>query len=230
MRFLRVAVVVAPAVLLGCVVGWPAAATPSCASLGGTIEAAQICHVHTSSPIYTLDMNFPLDYPDQQALTDYITQNRDGFVNVVQSSGRRDQPYQMDATTEQHAAGQPSRRTRSVVLKFFQDVGGAHPSTWYKSFNYDFGTSQPITFDTLFAPNPNPLINIFPIVQRDLERQTGLGVAILPSSGLDSSHYQNFAITDDQLIFYFAQGEILPQFAGATQAQVPRNAIPPLAI
>lgn len=29
-------------------------------------------------------MTFPVDYPDQQALTDYITQNRDGFVNVAQ--------------------------------------------------------------------------------------------------------------------------------------------------
>ena len=52
----------------------------------------------------------------------------------------------------------------------------------------------------------------------------------MPSTGLDPTHYQNFAITDDELIFYFAPGEMLPAFAGATQAQVPRNAIPPLAI
>jgi hypothetical protein len=52
----------------------------------------------------------------------------------------------------------------------------------------------------------------------------------LPSTGHDPSHYQNFAITDDQLIFYFAPGEMLPAFAGPAQAQVPRNAIPPLAI
>jgi hypothetical protein len=227
MRYLIAAAVLAPAVLLG----WPAAAAPaSCASLGGTIEAAQTCHIHASTSTYTLNMTFPVDYPDQQALTDYITQNRDGFVNVAHGSGRRDQPYQMDATTEQHSAGQPPHNTRSVVLKFFQDLGGAHPSTWYKAFNYNLGAKQPITFDTLFAPGTTPLDTIFPIVQRELEHQTGLGVAILPSSGLDSTHYQNFAITDDELIFYFAQGELLPSFAGATQAQVPRSAIPPLAI
>jgi hypothetical protein len=71
---------------------------------------------------------------------------------------------------------------------------------------------------------------IFPFVQRDLERQNAVGAAILPSTGLDSSHYQNFAITDDQLIFYFAPGEMLPAFAGLSQATVPRNAIPPLAL
>ena len=227
MRYLIAAVALASAALLG----WPAAAAPpSCASLGGTVEDGQMCHVHATGPTYTLNMAFPADYPDEQALTDYITQNRDGFVNVAQSSGPRDQPYQMEATTEQLASGQPPHNTRSVVLKLFQDLGGAHPSVWYKAFNYNLGTKQPITFDNLFAPGTAPLDSIFPIVQRDLERQTPLGAAILPSTGHDPTHYQNFAITDDQLIFYFAPGEMLPAFAGAVQAQVPRNAIPPLAL
>jgi hypothetical protein len=227
MRYLIVAAVLAPAVLLG----WPAAAAPSsCDSVGGTVDAGQMCHVRATGPTYTLSMTFHADYPDEQALVDYIAQNRDGFVNVAQSSGGRDQPYQLEATTDQHSSGQPPHNTRSAVLKLFQDVGGAHPSIWYKAFNYNLGTKQPITFDNLFAPGTSPLDTIFPIVQRDLERQTPLGAAILPSTGLDPSHYQNFAITDDQLIFYFAPGEILPAFAGAVQAQVPRNAIPPLAV
>jgi hypothetical protein len=226
MRFLIAAAVLAAAVVLG----WPAtAAPPSCASLGGTVEAAQICHVRASTPTYMLNLAFPADYPDQQALTDYITQNRDGFVNVAQGSGGRDQPYQMDATTEQHSSGTPPR-TRSVVLKFFQDLGGAHPSNWYKAFNWNLGTNQPITFDNLFPPGTTPLDSIFPIVQRELEHRSVMGAAILPSTGLDPSHYQNFAITDDQLIFYFAPGEMLSALAGPAQAPVPRTAIPPLAV
>ncbi|MBI2700770.1 MULTISPECIES: esterase [Mycobacterium] len=227
MRYL----IAAAALAAAAVMGWPAsAAPPSCAALGGSVEAAQICHIHQSGATYTLDMTFPVDYPDQQALTDYITQNRDGFVNVAQGSGsRRDQPYQMDATNEQHSSGTPPR-TRSVVLKFFQDLGGARPSNWFKAFNYNLGTKQPITFDTLFAPNTNALDTIFPVVQRELEHQTGLGVAISPGAGHDPTNYQNFAITDDAVIFYFAQGELLPSFAGATQVQVPRSSIPPLAV
>lgn len=227
MRYPIAAALLAAAVL----VGWPAAAEPpSCAGLGGSVEAGQLCHLQATGPNYTLNMTFPADYPDEQALTDYITQNRDGFVAVAQSSGGRDQPYQLEATTEQHSAGQPPHNTRSVVLKFFQDVGGSHSSIWYKAFNYNLGTKQPLTFDNLFPPNTTPLDAIFPTVQRDLERQTPLGAAILPSTGHDPTHYQNFAITDDQLIFYFAPGEMLPAFGGPLQAQVPRNAIPPLAI
>jgi Protein of unknown function (DUF3298) len=227
MRYLKAVAVLAAAVLPA----WPAAAAPpSCAGVGGTVDTAQMCHVQDRGPTYMLNMTFPADYPDEQALIDYITQNRDGFVNVAQSSKGRDQLYQMEATTEQHTAGQPPHNTRSVVLKLFQDLGGAQPSTWYKAFNYNLGAQQPITFDNLFPPGTTPLDSIFGIVQRELQRQNALGAAILPSTGLDPSHYQNFAITDDQLIFYFAPGEMLPAFAGAVQAQVPRNAIPPLAI
>jgi Protein of unknown function (DUF3298) len=230
MRYVIVAAVLAAAVLMG-LMGWPAtAAPPSCASLGGSVVAPQMCQVSVSTATYTLNMSFPVDYPDEQALTDYITQNRDGFLNVAQGSGGRDKAYQMDATTEQHSSGQAPHNTRSVVLKFFQDLGGTHPSNWYKAFNYNLGTKQPITFDTLFAPGVTPLDSIFPIVQRELERQNALGAAISSSTGNDASHYQNFAITDDQLIFYFTPGEMLPAVAGAAQASVPRSAIPPLAI
>jgi hypothetical protein len=191
--------------------------------------------VHAANSTYTLDMRFPLDYPDEQALTDYVSQTRDGFVSVAQTSsqtsGTRDVPYQMEVTSEQFHSGQPPGGTRSVVVKLFEDLGGPRPSTSYKGFNYDLGAKKPITFDTLFAPNTKPLDAIYPIVQREVGRQTGFGAAILPGSGLDSSHYQNFAITDDELIFYFAPGELLPaSIAGAAQVHVPRNAVPPLTI
>lgn len=208
MRYLIAAALLAPAVLLG----WPAAAEPpSCASLGGSVEAGQMCRVHATGPNYMLTMTFPTDYPDQQALTDYITQNRDGFVNVAQSSGARPavpagghhRPAQRRSAAAQH----PQRGAQVLPGR-----RGTRSSIWYKAFNYNLGTKQPITFDTLFPPGTTPLDAIFPIVQRDLERQTPLGAAILPSTGHDPSHYQNFAITDDQLIFYFAPGEMLPAF------------------
>ena len=43
--------------------------------------------------------------------------------------------------------------------------------------------------------------------------------------GLDPSKYENFAITNDTLIFFFSQGELLPEAAGALQVTVPRGPI-----
>ena len=71
---------------------------------------------------------------------------------------------------------------------------------------------------------------IFPLVQRELESRTGLQDSISPGDGKDPSHYQNFAITDDAVTFYFARAELLPSVAGETSVTIPRNSLPPLKV
>jgi hypothetical protein len=229
MRKLVAAAVLAVASTVPGSTGAVAVAQPSCAALGGTVESGQTCHVASSGSSYMLSLTFPTDYPDEQALTDFLSQNRDGFVSVAQTSGPRDVPYQMEVTAEQFRSGQPPHGTQSVMLKVFEDLGGPRPSTSYKGFNYDVGKGQPVTFDSLFAPGSKPLDAIYPVVQREVG-QNGLGATIPPGTGLDPAHYQNFAITDDDVIFYFAPGELLPSSAGVSQARVPRNVLPPLTV
>ena len=222
MRTMRLAAVLATSALLGGPAIAMADAQNNCTALGG-IAADGVCHVSASKPTYVMDLRFPTDYPDEQAIVDYLLQNKDGFVNVAQP-GSRNLPYEMDVTSETFSSAQ----TQSVVLKIFQDVGGAHPTTWYKAFTYDLGQRRPVTFESMFPAGTKPLDAIFPIVRSELERQTGLIGVISPGDGMDPSHYQNFAITDDAVIFFFGQGELLPSDAGATSASVPRMSLPPL--
>ncbi|MFM9033159.1 MAG: esterase [Mycobacterium sp.] len=220
MRNLALAALIGAVVLAGC----PAAvALDPCATLGGVRQGAS-CHVQASDPAYTMDVTFPLDYPDEQAIVDYLSQTREGFLNVARTPDSRNLPYQMDVSAESLRSAQ----TRSVVLTLFQDVGSAHPTTWYKSFTYDLGRARPVSFETLFAPGADPLETIFPIVQKTLETETGMADSISPGDGRDPTHYQNFAITDDSVIFYFGRAELLPSYAGATSVKVPRSEIPPL--
>ncbi|MEI6253937.1 MAG: esterase [Mycobacteriaceae bacterium] len=223
MRILSLAV----ALLSGAVLAAATAsgAPDSCAALGGVVTGGD-CHVQASDPAYKMEMTFPLDYLDEQAIVDYLRQTRDGFVNVANDPDARNQPLEMDVTAESLRSAQ----TRSVVLKLFQDVGSAHPTTWYRSFTYDTARGKPVTFDTLFAPGTKPLDVIFPIVQRELETETQLAGSISPGDGRDPTHYQNFAVTDDSVIFYFGQAELLPSHAGETSVTVPRSALPPLAL
>lgn len=223
MRILSLAAALAGAAVLSAPL---AVAAPACADLGGAVEGAGICHVQDSSPTYTMDMTFPLGYPDEPAIVDYLSQTRDGFVNVARTPDLRLRPYEMDVTGESFQ----SSATRSVVLTLFQDIGSAHPTTWYKSFTYDVNRGRPVTFDTLFAPDSEPLEAIFPIVQRQLETSSGLIGAVSPGAGMDPSHYQNFAITDDAVIFFFGRAELLPSYAGETSVSVPRAEIPPLQV
>lgn len=215
------------AVLAAAVLSAPvaAAAPTGCAALGGAVRDG-VCRVTESAPGYTLDLRFPSQYPDEQAIVDYLGQTRAGFLNVAANPDTRGRPYELDVT----AQSLESEQTRSVVLTLFQNVGGAHPTTWYRSFTYDVGRGRPVTFDTLFAPGVDALPVIFPIVRDQLQSAAGLLGGVAEREGLDPAHYQNFAITDDAVIFFFSRGELLPSYAGETSVIVPRNAIPALQI
>ena len=222
-RSLRAAALLAAAILIGSGGSAVAQADSPCADFGGTLDG-NTCRVHTATDVYMLDMNFPVDYPDMGTMTDYLRQTRDGFVNVSQMPGTN-LPYSLDITSEQYRSGRAPGGTQSVVLKIYQYLGGAHPLTWYQAYNYNLNTRQPITFDTLFTPGSKPLPVILPIVQKEIDTQLGGRVTISPTDGLDPTHYQNFAITDNELIFFFGQDELLPSAAGATVAHVPRSAV-----
>ncbi|MDT5279819.1 MAG: hypothetical protein QOJ20_1014 [Mycobacterium sp.] len=235
MRILKVAVVCAAVVLFGCS-GVAAAAPPKnyCADLKG-VDTGQACQIQMSDPGYNVNISFPADYPDQKSVADYITQTRDGFLNVAKSPAPRGMPYELDITATNYGSAIPPRGTQAVVLKTYQNVGGAHPQTSYKAFNWDQSYRKAIAYNTAGDDKLTPLWRVddplkvvFPIVQSELQKQTGQQVSIAPSAGYDPMNYQNFAVTNDGVIFFFSQGQLLPEAAGATQVLVPRSAIDPM--
>lgn len=201
-----------------------AAAAPKtyCDELQGT-TTGQVCQIQVSDPAYTINISLPSNYPDQKSLQSYVAQTRDDFLNVAKSSAPRDAPYQLEITSTNYESAIPPRGTQSLVLKVVQNVGSGQPTTKYKAFNWDQGYRKPITYDTLWQPKTDPLPTVFPVVQTALQKQTGQQVA--PAAGLDPANYQNFAITNDGVTFFFNPGELLPESAGPTQASVPRSAI-----
>ena len=225
MRILRVAAILVAGVL-ACSTGISTAAGQSaCADLGGAVGPDGICTVHAANPTYTLNFSFPNDYPDQAALTGYLTQARDGFINVADNPDAYNLPYELDAKGAGYSSGSPTGGTQSVVFTMWQNVGGAHPQTYYQSFNWDVDKRAPIKFDTLFKPGTKPLEVIYPAVEQDLQKQQGVIDGIPPSVGLDPSKYQNFALTDDAVLFFFSQGELFAEAAGPVQASVPRSTL-----
>ncbi len=200
------------------------AAPPKCADLSGVL-VGQTCQIRATDPAYTLSIDYPIDYPDQVAVTDYIKQTRDGFLNVAKMPGPRDMPYEMDTTAAEYGSALPPRGSQSVVFKTYQGVGGAHPTTFYKSFNWDQTYRKPITIDNFFREGTAPFPVILPLVQAEVNKQLGQPVDIPPGVGLDPTKYQNFAITNDAVIFFFSQGDLLPEAAGALEISVPRGPI-----
>ena len=191
-----------------------------CADLNGRVGPNQTCHVHAVASTYQIDMTFPLGYPDMQAVTGFLKKDRDGFLDWVANIGpseSRGRPYQYDLTAKTFRSGTRESGTQSLVLKIDNDTGLAHeghPDTAFQAFNFDLGKRAPIRFDTLFRPGTKPLEVLNPIVRRELDS---------PTADLDQQKYQNFAITNEAVIFFFGQDQVVPDNNGPHEVAVPRT-------
>ena len=210
------------------VFGAPASAQPAttpaagCAELGGTVQTDQTCHIESKTGTYSIDISYPLGYPDQQAVTDFVKQDRDDFVDFIATLPPREWPFEHGVRPHTFTSGTAASGTKSVVLDLYTD-SGAHPVTGFRSFNYDVSTHRPITFDALFKPGADPVAALDPIVQREMDKHwQGYG-GPAPHNTLGARMYQNFALTDDAVIFYIPQGMWLAEVAGPQQISVPRS-------
>lgn len=181
----------------------------------------------TIQPAYQVKISFPSRYPDLKSVADYISRTRDGFLNVAKASNPGDVPFELDITATPYSSTLPPRGSESLVLQNYENIGGAHPpDTSFKAFNWDQTSRTPITYATLWRPDADPLTVVYPIVVSELQKQAGQPISVDPVTGMDPpASYQEFAITNDGVIFFFSQGQLLPEAAGATQVLVPRSAI-----
>jgi uncharacterized protein DUF3298 len=199
----------------------PAADTSACTDLGGTVGADNLCAVHVEKPGYTIDMSFPVDYPDQPAVRGLLTKQRDQFVAAVEDPPVAPNPKALDVKSMTYRSGTPDAGTESLVFEEYANLGGAHPTTSYEALNYDVGKKAPITFDTLFKPGGDTIAVLDPIVKNQLQNQLqGLDLDDNPA-GADT--YKNFALTDDAVIFFISQGQWTISAAGAQQVSIPRT-------
>jgi hypothetical protein len=263
MRSIQVAASATALVLFGSA-GVAAAAPPKdyCAELKGA-NTGQACKIQMADPGYNVDISFPVNYPDEKSVADFITKERDDFLNAAKSSAPRDQPYQLTISSTNYGSAIPPRGTEAVVLKVFENIGTGHPQTTFKSFNWDQTYRKAIVWTAASDDKNNtplwrvddPLQTVAPIVQSELQKQTAPPVnpsqtappanqpptappanqppaappvTIAPAAAYDPANYQNFAVTNDGVIFFFDQGRMLPDAAGATQVLVPRSAIDPM--
>ncbi len=166
------------------------AAPPKCSDLKGGL-VGQNCVIEEGDAGYSLRISYPADYPDVQAVFDYVKQTRDGFVNVAKSPDARTMPYELEVTPTEYNSAVPPRGTQSVVFKIFQDVGGAHPQTFYKAFNWDQTLRWPIVLDPAVRRRSSRCSSRAPTRGRsssrwceaDLEKQLGTSRRSHPRSG-----------------------------------------------
>ena len=111
--------------------------------------------------------------------------------------------------------------TESLVFEEYVNFGGAHPVTNYEALNFDLGKKAPITFDTLFKPEADPVAALDPLVQAELTKQ--LPGATVGDNPVGAQMYKNFALTDDAVLFFISQGQWTISAAGPQRVSIPRT-------
>jgi hypothetical protein len=184
------------------------------------------CAFGTGAPSRDVDITIPANDPQEQAIVDYVTGiERDFYADT--STGAIDDPKPMQElkiTTTPYTSGTAPGDIQTSVLTVYANKGGPYPNTYYKGFSFDNATKAPITFDTLFRPGSQPLNVIVPIVQDAVSREAGEPVPLDPSIAFDPANYQDFAITNDAVIFFFGTHQLQAAFPDI-QVSVPRDAI-----
>src|ERR1700712_5357545 len=175
MRTFSVAVLATVVAIFGSPGVAVAAQKDYCPGLKGG-NTGSTCEIQLSDPGYGVDISIPLSYPDQKSIADYVSQTRDGFLNTAKSGAPRTTPYELSITPTEYTSAVPPRGTQSVVFKVTQDVGGAHPQTTFKAFNWDQSYRKAIAYTA--APDDkertplwrvdDPLTTVAPIVRADL--------------------------------------------------------------
>jgi hypothetical protein len=199
-----------------------AAASSACSELKGTVGEAGLCTVHTETPNYTIDMSFPVAYPDQRAVSDVLTGQRDKFIETVEEPPVRDVPKALDIKSQTFRSGAPASGTESLVFEEYINFGGAHPVTNYDALNFDLAKKAPITFETLFKQGSDPVAVLDPLVKAELTKALP-GAPAIGDNPVGADMYKNFALTDDAVLFFLSQGQWALSAAGPQTISIPRT-------
>ncbi|WP_156618067.1 RsiV family protein [Mycobacterium sp. 852013-51886_SCH5428379] len=190
-----------------------------CASL----DAHGGCALSASGPSYGGDAMATAGARQEQQVVNYLTQvlqDFDAAAGLADTHADGSPIHEMEATSSSYS----SAGTKTVVVKVYQDLGDERPATWYRAFSYANASGAPIDFGTLFRPGTRPLDVIAPMVADQMGRDVGQPITIDPAIANDPANYQNFAITDDAVVFFFDRDHLHPTYA-ATRVAIPRTAI-----
>jgi len=219
----RIAVAVAGALLAATVPGSAAAESP-CGDLGGRIDSGRNCEYRASAPGYLVEISFPSGYPDQRSVVDYLNPLKNDFIEFAGGPPPHDWPYTLTVTSTTYRSGDVDTGTQSLVLTMSQDAN-PHPVTWFKSFTFDVARGRPIALENLFAAGTVPADVVYPEVRRELEKRWSPEVFETMVGEINSGTFANFALTDDAVIFFFGQGQLLGHPEGPLEVSVSKDAL-----
>lgn len=110
----------------------------------------------------------------------------------------------------------------SVVYSIYSYTGGANGTGYYQTLVYDVTNQLPLTLDDVlvegYLPTLSALVREKLLVQlADMSDQTFIDFG----AGEDANNFRSFALTNDELIFFFDEYQVAPGAAGPQELHIP---------
>ena len=198
-----------------------------CYDHGGRIDReTNTCQINSGIEI---NIQYPMEFGDTPLITstidsfvgslstEFLTIYMDSYTTIPTVSF----PWVLDAT---YTVYQHSDQIVTIAYSGYQYTGGAHGFDFMRTFTFDLKTGTQIELMDMFQEEFNPFWTIAPIVEMDLQDQLGDlsdNDWIHDGTGEDPSNYQNFAVTEDELIFFFPSYQVAAYAAGPQEVRIP---------
>jgi hypothetical protein len=225
-------------VIIGCVVAAliisaslprAAAQEDDCLQKGGMWDTAQQkCLIDVG---ITIKIDYPLDLSKTafigQVVNQFLAEQRTAFLSPLTEERLYYSPgpltLQIDYDTSNFS-------DQIVNLKFtvYSFQGGAHGTTTTTTYTFDLGQQRVLSLSDLFVPGSDPLSEIGPLVEADLDARLTTDLAHLSDAdwihqgtGENPDNYRSWTITPDGLTFYFDAVQVAAYVAGTQTVTIP---------
>lgn len=213
-------------ILLSLVAVWPAHAQDDpCFDKGGYLDPA------TGQCKLAFGLSISIDYPlavmgmgDIETRVDtFIVERRTQFITwFTEGLG-----YPMIAPWDLsifYETTSTAKGYNTLIFTIYDYTGGAHGNTTFQTFTYDAVTGEVYGLFDLFQEEFDPMPTLSSLVQSQLLATMGDMTDadwIAAGTGEDPANYQNFALTDTDLIFYFPPYQVAAYAAGPQVVSIP---------
>ncbi len=203
-----------------------------CTMIGGVYDAERERCVFTVGLDIQIDLPLDVkaDYPMMaEALDEIVNTNTSTFLQYFAESAMlyATPPWSlyMQYAVYQQTPATPtefSPEIVSVVYSIYSYTGGANGSGFYQTLVYDVTNQLPLTLDDVlvegYLPALSALVREKLLVQlADMSDQTFIDFG----AGEDPNNFRSFALTQDELIFFFDEYQVAPGAAGPQELHIP---------
>lgn len=126
-----------------------------------------------------------------------------------------------------------SPTTLSYIFTIYEDTLGAHPNGYYRTFTFDRSTGQGLMIGQIFELNVDytsflserTRAIVLAGLARDMQVDESEVDTFMLDGGTsaDEDNFQNFYLTESELVIIFPPYQVAPYVAGTREARIPKT-------